>query len=174
MLRRRLKGFLQRALSHSRPHSILRYSCGRQCSTVQIKGFGHFNPQPPSVRMRFMKTINGLMYDFDTRVMLVDSQTGSEHSLNLLSPDRKPPPFHTSTVSMRSFDLHATVPLSPSYHIKVEHDNWQQLCHVSTYQVGCIFLLVHCPIVLGVTPSCTSQAVCQHVLSAFLQVALYA
>jgi hypothetical protein len=90
------------------------------------------------------------MFDFNTRVLLVDSETGTEYSLNLLSPDRVRPPFHTFTVSMRSFDVHATVPLSSSYHIRVEHDQWQQLCHVSTYQVCCrvelLYTSVYCPV----------------------------
>jgi hypothetical protein len=75
------------------------------------------------------------MHDFKTRVLLVDSDTGTEYSFNLLSPDKVYPPFHTATVSMRSFDVHAAVPLASSYYIRVENDRWQQLCHVATYQV---------------------------------------
>lgn len=86
-----------------------------------------------------MKTTNGLMFDFDTWVLLVDSQTGAEYSLNLLSPD-KTPPFHTFTVSMRAFDVQAAVPLSSTYYIKVEDSRWPQFCHVSTYQV-CQYML---------------------------------
>jgi hypothetical protein len=62
---------------------------------MQMRGFGQFTNQPPSIRMRFMKTRNGLNFHFRTPILLEDPVSGKNFPVNVVRPDQVSPPFHT-------------------------------------------------------------------------------
>jgi len=101
-----------------------------------VRGHGFFEPQPGSVRYRYIKQPHALMHQFATPMALEDAWTKQRFPVKVLRTDKRPP-HHMFAEGMRAFHLEAVVPAADAYLLRLVDPRWKRACFLSASQARC-------------------------------------